>query len=119
MERKEDINQSMSGLPDLVRDSRLETVFRRDSITHLYRDRPGRSAPRHEHWSVKRALGRGSFGIVSLLEAGGVHDQPNEKRHRAVKEIFGPPAKHLESYKHELEALAKFSHQKVCLAPII
>ena len=112
---QENIEKSISSLPELVRDSRLDTIVGEGSITHLYRDRPGPQATtRHERWNiVKGALGKGSFGIVSLFEASGEHDQPDRKRYRAVKHILGPPAERLEFYQHELEAITKFSREKV------
>ena len=111
----ESIDKSISSLPELVRDSRLDTIVDEGSIIHLYRDRPGPQATiRHERWNtIKGALGRGSFGTVSLYEASNEHGQPDRKQYRAVKHILGPPAERLEFYQHELVALAKFSHQKV------
>lgn len=104
---EDDIAARINNLPELARDSRLDTKSGKDFITHLYRDRPGRH--RQERWNARKELGRGSFGLVLLYERSSEHGQEDPKKYRAVKELTGPP----DLYKHELVALAKFSHQKV------
>jgi hypothetical protein len=99
---------------DLVRDSKLETRFEEDCVYHIYQesDRAAgrRSVVRHEYWKRKRHLGSGGFGIV-WLELCTKGTQKGEER--AVKEI--KRTKESLDYHRELEAIAKFSHQKVAL----
>lgn len=103
---------------DLVLDSKLETTFLPDGDTVVHiRVRPGRDARRRvlrteESWRRKWKLGGGSFGVVWLEEC--TAGEPTEGRFRAVKEIFkGADPSALEDYRYrELEAVAKFSHDK-------
>ncbi|KAI0482660.1 kinase-like domain-containing protein [Xylariaceae sp. FL0804] len=95
-------------LPELVRDSRLETLPNGDRTTHVYCDRPGRSAvTRLEEWKRERILGHGGGGVVWLEK------QPLSGQLRAVKQIMSAqPGSMLDACKHELEALAKFSKRR-------
>ena len=101
----------LTRLPELVRDSRLEASLSSEgSIIHLHHDRPGRRArPRQERWTVTRRLGRGSYGIVSLIEA----EQQGATTFRAVKRITYQSPTSVAYYQHELETLAKFSNPRV------
>ncbi|KAI9706291.1 MAG: hypothetical protein M1820_004866 [Bogoriella megaspora] len=106
-------NETKTRLPELVRDSRLETRVENDSIVHLYKDRPGRRvAPREERWKTKQKLGRGSYGTVFLLESATDSEPCSEKRYRAVKEISSQARRSLDFYRNELVAFAKFSKRK-------
>ncbi|KAL5363914.1 kinase-like domain-containing protein [Aspergillus floccosus] len=103
-------------LPDLVRDSELETHFLPDCNTetvHTYHERSPYSrglVSRSEHWRRLRKIGGGGFGTVWLERCikGG---QPGIEL-RAVKHLdMTPNAKRLD-YSRELEAIAKFSQWK-------
>ncbi|KAH0559090.1 hypothetical protein GP486_004333 [Trichoglossum hirsutum] len=104
----------MPPVSDLVRDSRLETTFHEKYIQHIYYvsgDNPRqRKIRKEECWESRRNLGSGSFGIVRLerlITDGG------EEKYRAVKEIKkGIQQSSPINYGHELEAIAKFSHEK-------
>ncbi|KAI1861843.1 hypothetical protein JX265_009346 [Neoarthrinium moseri] len=102
-------------LPELVRDSRLETIFNADSTVHIYHDRPGRRAtPRREAWKKKHILGSGGNGVVWLEEQlmENLGEAPSAA-YRAVKQITSTESKSiLDLCKYELEALAKFSTRK-------
>ena len=106
---------TMESLPESVRDSHLETKIDQSvqgSFVHLIYNRGGRrTAPHQELWKVKRQLGRGTFGTVSLYET--VRSEENALR--AVKEIAYCHGESVHSYVEELEALAKFSKPKVTL----
>ncbi|KAI9772550.1 MAG: hypothetical protein M1840_000755 [Geoglossum simile] len=104
----------MPPVSDLVQDSKLETTFYERCTQHVYHV-PGanprqRKMRREERWERCRNLGAGTFGTVwleKLIVDGG------EGRYRAVKEI----KKEMQlpgaiDYNRELEAIAKFSHQK-------
>ena len=100
-------------LSDLVRDSKLETSFR-DSLTiHMFRDAAHRAAlPRKEVWKRVRELGFGGNGRVWLEEC--VEGQkPGGPSLRATKEIRLRHHSHAVDYRRELDALAKFSQDKV------
>lgn len=104
----------MSLNSDLVRDSKLDTIFRQDGITvHSFLEPGSRDGlmQRKEYWRRERRIGRGGFGQVHLQKCvKGI----NEGALRAVKLLDKPHkasvAKDLHS---ELEALAKFSHERV------
>lgn len=101
-------------LSDLVRDSKLETQLLGSSIQHIFYD-TGSSAKqrrvrREERWARQKFVGQGAYGRVYLeqCETGG------SSRLRAVKEIKKSVTIGEEiDYMRELEAVAKFSHQKV------
>lgn len=104
----------MSRLPDLVLDSRLDTQFR-DSLTiHSYPeiDNLGGRYSREEHWKPERFLGRGGFGQVRLERC--ITKGTKQNSLRAVKIINKPlnPSESLD-YNRELEAIAKFSNDRV------
>ena len=105
----------MPRLPDLVLDSKLDTEIDKDYTIHTYYeskvDSLERAAPRIEYWKQGKYLGKGSFGSVWLQEC-------TENRQgagvRAVKKIvIGKPATEDKYCVRELEAIAKFSHQRV------
>jgi len=64
-----------------------------------------------ERWERGRNLGTGSFGTVWLEK---LIAENSEEKYRAVKEIRkGVQRSKAIDYSRELEAIAKFSHQKV------
>ncbi|KAI3327642.1 kinase-like domain-containing protein [Xylariaceae sp. AK1471] len=107
--------QLTTKLPELVRDSRLETILNEDNTVHIYYDRPGRRAkPRRETWKRERIIGSGGNGVVwlekRLVASSG---EGSQARYRAVKQITLAQSRSvLEICKSELEALAKFSTEK-------
>jgi hypothetical protein len=100
------------GESDLVKDSKLETIFRHEYTIHIF-DVSGetqRQIRREERWKKEEELGKGGFGIVwreTLVTDTGI------SRERAVKKIHKRA-----DYVRELEAIAKFSHAKVRLSLI-
>ncbi|RWA09193.1 hypothetical protein EKO27_g5902 [Xylaria grammica] len=104
-------------LPELVRDSRLETTLIEDNTVHIYYDRPGRRAePRREVWKKERLIGSGGNGVVWLekrLAARSEEGEGYQAHFRAVKQITSARSRSvLEICKSELEALAKFSTRR-------
>jgi hypothetical protein len=102
-------------LPDLVIDSKLETVVQRDCVRHTFRRR-GRAGQDWkvevaETWTRKRRLGRGTYGTVWLEECQepASNDGP---RVRAVKEIGIASGSKVVDCSRELLAIAKFSAPK-------
>jgi hypothetical protein len=70
-----------------------------------------------ECWERGRNLGTGSFGTVWLEK---LITENGEEKYRAVKEIRkGVQRSKAIDYSRELEAIAKFSHQKVQKVPIL
>jgi hypothetical protein len=108
----------MSGLnSDLVRDSRLDTTFAAGATHHafLVSDPALRQRRRRveERWERRRRLGGGSFGTVWLE---GCTEGRKKGELRAVKEILkstGGSVANATDYGRELEAIAKFSNEKV------
>ncbi|KAI0148960.1 kinase-like domain-containing protein [Pestalotiopsis sp. NC0098] len=100
-------------LSDLVHDSKIETQLVGSCIQHTFYD-TGSSAKqrrvrREERWVRQKFVGQGAYGRVYLeqCETGG------SSRLRAVKEIKKSVTIGEEiDYVRELEAVAKFSHQK-------
>ncbi|KAI0415955.1 kinase-like domain-containing protein [Xylaria grammica] len=104
-------------LPELARDSRLETTLIEDNTVHIYYDRPGRRAePRREVWKKERLIGSGGNGVVWLekrLAASSEEGEGYQTHFRAVKQITSARSRSvLEICKSELEALAKFSTRR-------
>lgn len=106
-------------IPDLVRDSRLETAFFGNTTQHVfYISDPARGRRRQrieETWQKERRLGRGGFGTV-WLERRIQGSNASRAEVRAVKEIQKPVGSDDDAvidYTCELEAVAKFSHSKV------
>ncbi|KAI0439035.1 kinase-like domain-containing protein [Xylaria telfairii] len=106
---------STTKLPELVRDSRLETRLDGETTIHTYYDRPGRRAePRREIWKKQRLIGNGGNGVVWLeKQLAGGPSKGSQARYRAVKQItLAQATSVLQVCKSELEALAKFSRRK-------
>jgi hypothetical protein len=105
----------MLRIPDLVRDSRLDTLFHPEYTKHVYYETGltprQRKTRRDECWKRKRYIGQGSYGSVWLEQCVGGQ---REIEFRAVKKIpkLQQPSKPID-YNRELEAIAKFSHWRV------
>ncbi|KAJ5859895.1 hypothetical protein N7534_005172 [Penicillium rubens] len=111
----------MAQIPDLIRDSKLETYFLPDcTVDTVHRFQESDSASRQrlvtrlEHWRRQRRVGNGGFGTVWLEECikagrpGGTQDGTV----RAVKQIDMDTRFGSIDYNRELEAIAKFSHSR-------
>ncbi|CAP92761.1 Calcium/calmodulin-dependent protein kinase type [Penicillium chrysogenum] len=111
----------MAQIPDLIRDSKLETYFLPDctvETVHRFQESDSASGQRLvtrlEHWRRQRRVGNGGFGTVWLEECikagrpGGTQDGTV----RAVKQIDMDTRFGSIEYNRELEAIAKFSHSR-------
>jgi len=103
----------MEIVPELVADSKLDTIFKKGFTIHHVRtpDTTPLLGKNHkkEKWEQTEQLGQGSFGTVwlqKLVGAGGDSDLKT----RAVKIIKKGPKV---DYRPELHAIAKFSQEKV------
>ena len=114
---------NLGHLPDLVRDSRLNaTIEYVEGQVFTVHKRPvrHRTRPREERWTHEKYLGQGGFGVVSLQRKD--ITTTSQAEFRAVKSIQIPQSgiqPHVSLYVRELEALAKFSQDKVCAAPYL
>ncbi|KAI9690150.1 MAG: hypothetical protein M1822_009111 [Bathelium mastoideum] len=102
----------MAAVPDLVRDSKLETRHTNGHTIHRYLEASSnrRRVPREEYWKRERDLGHGSFGRVWLEKC----VKGNSKGElRAVKMVrnFSKSSSAVD-FNRELEAVAKFSNAK-------
>ncbi|KPM38063.1 hypothetical protein AK830_g8503 [Neonectria ditissima] len=101
-------------VPDLVRDSQLITRFFPDGSTqHTVHVTSNHASRRRrirveETWHPEREIGNGTFGRVWLQRCG---SGPATGSLRAVKEMQKDPSLPVD-YTRELEAMAKFSHEK-------
>ncbi|KAF7545871.1 hypothetical protein G7Z17_g8853 [Cylindrodendrum hubeiense] len=101
-------------LPDLVRDSKLNTQFLSDTATqhtvYVTRSHGGRRRRTRveEVWHREHELGNGTFGHVWMERCG---SGPSAGSLRAVKEMQMDPSMPVD-YSRELEAMTKFSHEK-------
>jgi hypothetical protein len=105
----------MPPVSDLIRDSKLETMFHDKYTQHVYyvsgANPRQRMMRKEEHWERRGILGSGTFGTVWLEKL--ITDNSEEK-YRAIKGIKkGMHQSGAIDYSRELEAIAKFSHQKV------
>ena len=104
-------------LPDLVTDSKIETIITPNFTEHvLYTSGPSaRLVKTCERWArdgLKSFLGRGAYGTVYREKCG--------DKVRAVKEIrkyvqFGEKI----DFARELEAVMKFSHPRVSAVTVL
>jgi serine/threonine protein kinase len=102
----------MPPIPDLVRDSRLETTFLDQKTTvHTFIEPDGASgrSVRREYWKKEVILGRGGFGDVRREQCIAGKDKGTL---RAVK-VIRKQSSLVDLYR-ELEAISKFSHSRVC-----
>jgi len=109
----------MARLPDLVRDSKLETRFLPDfsvETVHIYHWHEAEPAQRRpvslsEHWKRQQKIGGGGYSTVWLESC------PKVSRYgvqlRAVKQIETGGRFARIDFNRELEAIAKFSHPRV------
>src|SRR6478735_2261080 len=100
-------------LPDLVRDTELRTRFEYPHTIHEFLEAPHSLAPvRQEVWKRIKTIGRGGFSYVCLEECveGRAEYTPQT---RAVKVISSKHGADILSDSRELEAVAKFSQNKV------
>lgn len=99
-------------LPDIVRDAKLEAEISSTQTKNVFH----KSTPTvrrmriEELWVRDMELGHGAYGIVHLERC----EQKTKTKLRAVKQIRKIIAPgHAFDYASELEAVMKFSHQKV------
>ncbi|CAH0025776.1 unnamed protein product [Clonostachys rhizophaga] len=98
----------LENLPELVRDSRLEATFgvNGQQAYTIHHSASHRSRATQEKWVVKRTLGEGGQGTVSL-EVGG------NAKFRAVKRFaISDNEKQSELHRRELIAIFKFSQAR-------
>lgn len=102
---------------DLVRDSKLETYITGDITRHVIessgRHPRQRRVRKEQAWRRAGRLGEGAFGTVwkEVLEAG-----ESDIKARAVKVVRKRENRSKTvNYSKELEAIAKFSHPRVCI----
>ncbi|KAF2233265.1 kinase-like protein [Viridothelium virens] len=102
----------MPAVPDLVRDSKLETRHINGHTVHRYLEASGsrRRVLREEYWKREKDLGHGSFGRVWLEKC---VKGSNEGQLRAVKMVRNlSNSSSTFDFRRELEAVAKFSNAK-------
>jgi serine/threonine protein kinase len=106
----------MSRLSDLVRDSKLRTRFHDTVTIHSYLevDETGGRFSREEHWKWERFLGRGGFGQVRLQRRVARGTKGGDLRAVKVIEKLSDSSS-LPDFDRELEAIAKFSNDRVRL----
>lgn len=107
---------AMELVPELVADSKLDTIFKKGFTIHHIRTPDttpllGKNKKKQK-WEQSKELGQGSFGFVYLQKLVGGGDSDAEKR--AVKKIKKGPK---DDYRRELYAIAKFSQERVSILP--
>jgi hypothetical protein len=107
---------AMDKQSDLIQDSKLDTWFDSGFTVHVYQEvstSSGRKVElRKEYWRRVSLVGAGSYGRVWLEKCVQGH---RDVEIRAVKQVSIRPlgtGTHID-YGRELEAIAKFSHNKV------
>lgn len=110
-------------MSDLVNEAKLPTKLGPDDTwIHTFLEstsasgRRPRRREREEIWKKKRHLGIGIFGTIWLEEC----ESGDQSKLRAVKEVrkYAPGLKEVD-YSRELEAIAKFSQQRVLISQIL
>lgn len=105
---------------DLILDSKLDTRFDSGFTVHVYREVPTnlerRVVQREEYWRRVSPIGAGAYGNVWLEKC--VQGQRDVET-RAVKQVSTRPLRNGRQidFSRELEAIAKFSHDKVSSKP--
>jgi len=103
-------NIPVTQLPELVLDSRLDTEYENNYTIHIHYE-SSVAAPREEYWKFQELIGAGGFGAVWKEEC--VQGSADVKV-RAVKKIrAGIHALSDKAYIREVQAMIKFSRQKV------
>ncbi|KAI0890143.1 kinase-like domain-containing protein [Annulohypoxylon maeteangense] len=108
------IRQLIQSLPDIVRDSRLDTEIFAAYTQHIVyvsgSSARERHVPKKERWVRDQFLGQGAYGTVHLERC---ERNDGTTKLRAVKQIkkYNVAGKELE-YMRELEAISKFSHNR-------
>jgi calcium/calmodulin-dependent protein kinase I len=104
----------MERVSDLVTDSKLEIdVFDNYTVQTSYISDPRKGQRRarvQQKWQRLNELGRGSFGVVWLEKCAA---GPDQGQLRAVKEVRKEAANVAPNYYRELEAISKFSQERV------
>lgn len=111
--------ESEKRLSDIIHDWKIETRMEKSYITHTFYESGTSAQERHvqkeEVWERKQKLGKGAYGTVYL-----VHAQGNLQKTRAIKKIRKSITDDEDfDYIRELEAIIKFSHQKVSRLSIL
>lgn len=115
---KPETHDALDDFPEIVRDSRLSqaTIQQDGGRTYTIHNRGARSraAARNDIWMRQKLLGQGGFGLVHLEVK--QMEKSGQPEYRAVK-TFRMKDGHLKirqtHYVRELEAIAKFSQNKV------
>lgn len=106
---------------DLVKGSRLSTTFKSNDgetcIVHTWPISQSGRQREEEAWVHERHLAQGGSGTISLQRKRWETSPSGQDEFRVVKSIIQIPQKgdksSLKLYRRELEALAKFSQEKV------
>ena len=104
-------------MPYHVRVSKLNTRFHKKYVIHTHDDpdAPPSSQPREEYWkSEKWPIGSGGQGRVFLQTC---TSGSRSYATRAVKEIPLQEGSGRLRYIRELDAITRFSHERVCAHP--
>jgi serine/threonine protein kinase len=99
---------------DLVLDSKLRTRFVDETTTvHTYIEPDGfrRRTNREDYWKREQRLGQGGFGQVHLEKCVAGRSKGELRAVKVLHKQHGPAP--LTDFTRELEAIAKFSHEKV------
>jgi hypothetical protein len=98
----------MFSIPDLVRDSKLETAFLDQKTVHTFIEPGGRRSRREECWKKVKLLGRGGFGDVWQEQCVAGKEKGTMRAVKVIKK-----QSHSVDLNRELEAIAKFSNSRV------
>jgi serine/threonine protein kinase len=102
-----------SQLPELVKDTELNTRFEPGYTIHESAEDPHPFATRRQEvWKRVRTIGQGGFSYVRLEECVRRQDEGTPQK-RAVKVIRLTRESDIKLFSRELEATAKFSQKKV------
>ena len=109
------MQSTMPAIPDLVRDSKLETYYEKNNnhTVHRYLETSSnrRRISREEYWKRERDLGHGSFGRVWLEKCATGRSEGQLRAVKMVRKI--PNSSSIVDFHRELEAVAKFSNARV------